>query len=202
MIFPWSLNDSKPPQVSRTLLSILVDLNNVVYSMVSTWCVIFKFSRPFTNHLEIVPSAPITVIITGIFIFNSLFSSLARSWYSSSFSFLILLGGLQERQGSLFGTRCGRLAEFRWSVCISKSQKILCVSFSSTNSGLSINHLFVWSNSNSLHNSQWIAFFTQLLLVLYYFCTNLLYSFIRLNVSSPSPRNLNLLFCSSVSFLR
>ena len=30
MVFHWSLSDSKFPQVSRTLLSILADLNNAV----------------------------------------------------------------------------------------------------------------------------------------------------------------------------
>ena len=36
MIFHWSLRDSKSPQVSRTLLSILDVLNNAVVWMVST----------------------------------------------------------------------------------------------------------------------------------------------------------------------
>ena len=43
-------------------------------------------------------------------------------------------------------TRSGRLVRIRWSVCISKSQRVLCVSFSRTDSGLCIYHLFVWSN--------------------------------------------------------
>ena len=36
MVFHWSLIDSKSPQISRTLLSILAVLNNVVPWMVST----------------------------------------------------------------------------------------------------------------------------------------------------------------------
>ena len=36
MVFDWSLSDSKSPQVSRTLLSILSVLNNVVVWVVST----------------------------------------------------------------------------------------------------------------------------------------------------------------------
>ena len=36
MVFHWSLSDSKSPQVSRTLHSILAVLNNVVVWMVST----------------------------------------------------------------------------------------------------------------------------------------------------------------------
>ena len=36
MVFHWSLSDSKSPQVSRTLLSILAVFNNAVVGMVST----------------------------------------------------------------------------------------------------------------------------------------------------------------------
>ena len=47
-----------------------------------------------------------------------------------------------------------RLADIWWFVCISKPQEILCVSFSRWDSGLCINHLFVWSNLNFWQNSQ------------------------------------------------
>ena len=40
----WSLSDSKSPQVSRTLLSILVDLNNAEVWIVATRPVISKSS--------------------------------------------------------------------------------------------------------------------------------------------------------------
>ena len=46
MVFLWSLSDSKSPQVSRTLLSILADLNNAVVRMVSTRVFISKSSSP------------------------------------------------------------------------------------------------------------------------------------------------------------
>ena len=48
MVFHWSLCDSKCPQVSRILLSILADPNNDVVLMVSTF-LIFKSARFFTN---------------------------------------------------------------------------------------------------------------------------------------------------------
>ena len=51
MVFHWSLSDSKSPQVSRTLLSILAVLNNVVVWMVSTRSPTSKSSRPFNNPL-------------------------------------------------------------------------------------------------------------------------------------------------------
>ena len=50
-----------------------------------------------------------------------------------------------------------------------------------------IYHLFVWSTSNFLHISQWNTLPTQLCLVLYPFCANLLHSlFMWLMVSSLS----------------
>ena len=42
----------------------------------------------------------------------------------------------------------GRLAEIKWSVCISESQRNLCVLFFRTDSELCVYHLFVWSNFN------------------------------------------------------
>ena len=65
--------------------------------------------------------------------------------------------------------RSGLLAENRWSVCMSKSQRSLCVSFSGTDAGLRIYHLFVWSNLNFLHVCQWIILPTQWCLVLHPF---------------------------------
>ena len=53
-------------------------------------------------------------------------------------------------------TKSGRLEEIKWSVCISKSQRILCISFSRTDAGLYLHHLFTWSNLNIFHSSQWI----------------------------------------------
>ena len=99
-------------------------------------------------------------------------------------------------------TRSDRLAESRRSVCISKSQRILSVSFSRTDSGLCICHLFVWSNLNFLHNFQRFTFLIQSCLVLYSLCTYLLHSLIMwLIVLSLSPHHLHLLFCCVLSIL-
>ena len=96
------------------------------------------------------------------------------------FSFFVLV----------FITGSGCLAEIWWSICISKSQ-------SRSDSGLCIYYLFIWSNFNFLHNSQWITFPTQSCLVLYSFWANLLHLLIMwLIVASISPHNLHLLFCS------
>ena len=51
MVFHWSLSDSNSPQVSRTLLSILVVLNNAVVWVVSTRPPTSKSYSPFDNPL-------------------------------------------------------------------------------------------------------------------------------------------------------
>ena len=86
MVFHWSLSESKSPQVSRTRLSILAVLSNAVVWIVSTRPPTSKSSRPFNNHLVIVPNAPITIGIIVTFMFHSFFNSLARSRYLSFFS--------------------------------------------------------------------------------------------------------------------
>ena len=81
MVFHWSLSDSKSPQVSKTLLSILAVLNNAFIWMFSTRPLTFKSSSPFNNPLVTVPKAPIIIGIIVIIMFHSFFSSLARSRY-------------------------------------------------------------------------------------------------------------------------
>ena len=98
--------------------------------------------------------------------------------------------------------RSGLLAEIRWSVCMSKSHRSLCMSFSRTGAGLCIYHLFGWSNLIFLHFSQWITLPTQSCLVLYSFYANLPDSLIMwLMVSSLSPHILHLLFYWVLSIL-
>ena len=81
MVSHWSLSDSKSPQVSGTLLSILAVLNNAVIWMVSPSPLTSKSSRPFNNPLVAVSRAPITIGTIVTFILHSFFSSLARSRY-------------------------------------------------------------------------------------------------------------------------
>ena len=147
MVFHWRLSDSKSPQVSRNLLNIVADLNNAVVWIVSTHPHISKSSSLCTNPMVTVPSRPIT------FMFHS-FSVLKQGLGTHiAFCFTILPYGQPERQSPLFGrfsfflltiTWSSNLAENKWSVCISKFKRILCVSFSRTDSGLCIYHLFVW----------------------------------------------------------
>ena len=165
MVFHWGLSDSKPPQVTRILLSILVDINNAGVWTVSTLPVISKTSSPCTKVT--VPRAPITIGIIVTFMSHRFFNSQARSKYLTLFlhSFNFTLRSaviskftiLQILSFLLITIRSGCLAEIMWSVYISKSQRCLCVSFSRTDSGLCIYHLFEWSNSNFLHIFQWIT---------------------------------------------
>ena len=84
--------------------------------------------------------------------------------------------------------RSGLLAGIRWSVCMLKFHRIICMSFSRTGAGLCLYHLLVWSNLNFLHISQWITLPIQSCLALYSVCANLLHSLIMwLIVSSLSP---------------
>ena len=162
MVFHWSLSDSKSPQVSRTLISILTVLNNVVVWMFSTRPLISKSSRPFNNPLVTVPKVPITIRIIVTFMFHSFINFLVRSRYLSffllSFSFILWSAGTAKSTilqvlfffFLLIMIKSGLRVEIRWSVCMSKSHKSLCVSFSRTDAGWYIYPLFVWSNFNFL----------------------------------------------------
>ena len=78
-------------QISRTLLRILAVLNNVVVWMVSTRPPTSKPSSPFSNPLDTVSNAPITIsiIVTGMF--HSFFNSLTRSRYLSFIIIIIII---------------------------------------------------------------------------------------------------------------
>ena len=147
MVSHWSLSDSKSPQVSRTLLSILADFNNAVIWMVSTRPPISESFSPWNNHLVTVPRAPITFGITATFMFNSFFQ------FPSKLQVLILLFAfflfysVANRDSKVHNSASylffcwillsGLLAEMRWSVWISKSHRSLCIY------KLCIYHLFV-----------------------------------------------------------
>ena len=180
--------------------------------MVSTRPPTSKSSNPFSNPFVTVSKAPITIGIIVTCMFHSFFNSLARprylSFFSNSFSFILWSAGtakstiLQVLFFLLIIIRSGLLAKIRWSVCMSKSHRSLCVLFSRTGAGLCIYHLFVWSNLNFLPISQWITLPTQSCHVLYSFCATLLHSLIMwLMVSSLSPHSLHLLFCRVLSIL-
>ena len=102
--------DSKSSQVSRTLLSILAVLNNVVVWMVSTRPPTSKSSSPFSNPLVTVPNAPITIGIIVTCMFHSfLIPQQGRDTYPSFYILSDLFcsqPGKQSRQFCKFSSFC------------------------------------------------------------------------------------------------
>ena len=138
------------------------------YQNFDDWTGRTSYSR-YRRHLH-VPS---------LFVF---FSPLAKSRYLSFFllSFCFTLRSTETAESIIWQvlflllltiTKSVRLTEIRWSVYIWKSQRILYVSFFSTESGLSIYHLFVWSKLNFLPNFQRVLSYTIFTLI---YCIRLL----------------------------
>ena len=184
MVFHKALRDSKSPQDSWILLNILANLNNAVIFIVLIPLISTSSLSLFSKLLETIASAPTTIVITVIFMFHCLFSYQARTQvFVYFFAFCVCLhcvvrwnSKIQKMTSfffALINIQSGLLAGIRWFVCTSKSQRILCVSFSRTDSILCICHLIVWWNNNLLHNSLWIIFPTQSCHVLYSFWTSL-----------------------------
>ena len=157
MVFHWNLSDIKSPQVSRTHLRVLAVVSNAVVWKVSIRPPTSKSSIPFNNPLVIVPNTPITIGIIVTFMFHSFFNSLARSrnlsFFSLSFRFILWSAGKAKSiilQIPFFFffllliiMRSSLLAGIRWSVCMLKSHRSLCKSFSRSGDGLCTYHLFV-----------------------------------------------------------
>ena len=154
MVSRWSLSDNKSSQVFKTLLSILANLNYAVVWMVSTHPLIPKYSSPCTNPFVTEPRAPITIGIIVTFTFHSFLNSLARLRYLSlfSYSFNFTLWSARTAKSTILQVfffflliimRSGHLAEIWWSICMLKSQRSLCISFSRTDSRLCIYHFLI-----------------------------------------------------------
>ena len=148
MASPWSFSNSKSPEVSRTLLSILADLSNAVVWMVSICHLISKSSNPCINPLAYYTKSTNYNWYNPHFHVSQFFYFLKRSIYLSffslSFNFTQCSAGKakstigQALFSFLIITRSSRRSEIRWCVCISKSQRSLCVSFPRTDSGKTI----------------------------------------------------------------
>ena len=101
MVFHWRLSDSKSPQISRTLLSILAIFNNALVWMVSTRPPTSKFSRSFNNPLVTVPTHQSQLVqsilsYTIVFFFNSRARSRYLSLFSNSFNFILWSAGIEK----------------------------------------------------------------------------------------------------------
>ena len=138
MVFYWSRRDSKSPHVSRTLLSIRTDLLLFGWSLIIVWFLTLpSLCRSFWAHQSQLVS-PWPHVPQFFFLFSDKVKVLVSlfiffDFYSFFFFFLTIM-------------RFDLLAWIRWSVCISKSQRILFISFSRTHSGLCTYHLFIESN--------------------------------------------------------
>ena len=86
MVFYWSLCESEPLQVSRTLCSIVADFNKAAVWMVSFLSLISNSSSLFFKSSRTIPSTIIIIGITITFKFHNFFCSLARFKYCLSFS--------------------------------------------------------------------------------------------------------------------
>ena len=144
--FEWQQVSS----ISRTLLCILTVLKNAVVWMVSTRSPTSKSSSSFSNPLVTVPKAPITSSIIFICMFHSFsIPYQGRGTYPSNHILSVLFCGQPGQQSQQFCKfffflllliiiRSGLLAEIRWSVCMLKSHRSLCVLFSRTGTWLCI----------------------------------------------------------------
>ena len=137
MVSHWSLSDSKSPQVPRTLISILPDLNNTIVWMISTCPLISMSSNPCTNPSVTVQIAPITICITVTFMFYSFSIPWQGPGTNFSFRFLsILLCGQPKQQNPQFSklfcwVLLGLVAWPRLGdPFVSQNPRVVCVSHS------------------------------------------------------------------------
>ena len=158
--FYWSLNEIKSLQFFRNLFSIVADLNNFVVCMISIPSLISNSSNLCSKPFGALPNEPTAngISITLMFEF---FGKVQVFFYLFTFLYfhsVVRRNGKIHKTASSFlvNTRSSRLAEIRWCVCIVKSQKSLCISFSEIDSSLCIYHLVAWSNFNLLYNFKWI----------------------------------------------
>ena len=206
-----SLSNIKSFQAFRTLLSIQADLINAIVWMVSIRSPISKSLNPLYEPLGTASSVPFILVIIVTLMFHSFLCSLARSevfFFHFRFCFIFtswstgaVIFAIQQFLFFFFliSTRPSLLVRIRWFVCISKYQRILCITFSYTDSGLCIYHLVVWSKFQFLlHSSQWIIFPHPVVpRILWVF---LLHSTIMwLIILSLSPLNIYFLFCCVLS---
>ena len=207
--------ESNCPQVSRSLLSILTDLNIAEVWMICT-PLISKSCSPCINPFVTRPRAQYTISIVVPFMSHSFFLN-PKQCRDTSPSFTVFqFYSVVSRDSKVHNsasslllffsflmiiTIYGHLAEIRWSLLISKSQRNLCVSFSRLDAGLRIFCMFEWPNFNIMQNSPWITLPTQPTLFLYSFCVNLLHSRMWLIISYLLPYKLRLLFCCILSIV-
>ena len=86
IFFHWILSGSRYPQVSRTLLSIVDDLSNVIVWMVSHHPLTSKSFSPSSNPLVTLPSSSVAIGITVTYMFHIFFPFSSKVQVLLSFS--------------------------------------------------------------------------------------------------------------------
>ena len=134
----------------------------------------------FSKFLGTFSRAPTRIGITVPWMFHNFVYSLARSRYFSSFWLCGFPPPQNPPNDTSFSSRESKLSPvFRSGLSyqfVFKSQTILCVSVSWTDSGLCKYYLLIWRNFSFLHTSQWITFPAQTYLLVYSFYVILLLS--------------------------
>ena len=92
MFFHWNMNDSKSSLVPRTLQSVLVDFDSAEVWMVLVLLFISNSFSHLSKSLDTIPSTPMTIYITVIFMLHSLFNFLAKSNSIFLLSFMFIYG--------------------------------------------------------------------------------------------------------------
>ena len=168
VVFHLSMSDSKSPQISKNLWSILSDPNNAAVWMVLICLPISNSFSPFSKHLESISSEIITIGITVTLLFHNFFDFLS----------VVCQDGKIHYTANSF---CWLSLEIRWFVFISKSYRILGFI-------LQDNFWFVHVPFGSMVKFRFLAHFpvdhlpTLSCLVLYFLCTSLLHSLMWLIV--------------------
>ena len=140
----------------------------------------------------------ITIDTNVTFVFHGIFSLLAWSRNLSIFLFFVMFTLYSAETVKftwwqvlfflLINTISGLPDRVERFIFFSKSQRILCMSFSRMDYSLCIYNFIVWSNFNLLHSSQSITQPTRSCMVLFSFGASLLHSLIILSTISFSHR--------------
>ena len=128
MVFHRCLNDSKSPLISRTILSILADLNIAVVRIVSIHPLISNSSSPLTSLLGTVLSTPPTCSTVSLDHWHAL-STFSHFTFFYFHSWTLKFTKRQVLVLLLIIVISGLLAGRKHSVCISKSKRFFASYF-------------------------------------------------------------------------
>ena len=108
VVFLRRVSDSKSPQASWNLLSIVADLSNEVVGKLSSRTLISNSPSPYTNPLVTVPSAPTTIGFTVTFKFYSFFQFSSKDKLLISFFAFFQFYSVVSRNGKVHNSTVSR----------------------------------------------------------------------------------------------